>query len=96
MTACTVHVQAENRLPRRRHDVIKLIKASLLRIDRLIVPLTKAVIPGRNQAICASIRHFIPGQLLFHKAIVWFVIVEGLDHVVAVAPNIGLIAIPFK
>ena len=96
MTAGTVDIQTKNGLPCRRYDVIQLIKAGLLRIYRLIVPLTKAVIPGRDQAIRASIRHFITGQLLLHKAIVWFVIIERLDHVVAVAPDIGLIAIPFK
>ena len=37
----------------------------------------------------------IPGDLLLHKAVVGFVVVEGLDHIVPVTPGVGVIVIRF-
>mgnify|MGYP006207326993 CR=1 FL=1 len=51
MTACTVDIQTENGLPRRRYDVVQLIISSLQRVGRLVVPHAQAVVAGGDHGV---------------------------------------------
>ena len=96
VAAGTVDGQAEKCLAGGGHNVIKLVVAVLQPVGRLVIPKTQPVIASRNQAVGGRLGQFITGKLLNHELVIGLVVVEGLDHIVAVPPGVWLVAVSFK
>ena len=73
--------------------VVKLIVAVDHRIGRLVVPGPQPQKCGGDLSGSVGAVDLIARQLLEQKPIVRLIEVEGIDHVVAVSPGVGLVAV---
>ena len=64
--------------------------------DRLVVPLTQAVITRGDQAFGRYLFQFIAGQLLADELVVGLVFVQRADDVIAITPDIGFGAVALE
>ena len=94
VTTCAANGQAHKGGPDRHDHVIQPIVFGRPLIVGLIIPHPQAVEAGGDDRVPACIIELIPGELLQHEAVVGLVVVEAPDHVVPVAPGIGLLSIP--
>ena len=44
--------------------------------------------PGRDAGFIRDVIEFISGDLFFEKLVVWFVLIERVDNVVAISPRV--------
>ena len=73
---------------RRVHHVLKSRVKIIGRVVGFIVPRAGANHAGGDDRLLIAIGHLIAGELIGHKPIVRRVVVEGVDHPVAIPPNV--------
>ena len=56
-------------------------------------PRPDAVKTGGDQRLVGNLVHLIAGELFHHEAVVWFVGVKRVDHIVAILPRIGTVVV---
>src|SRR5437667_5958971 len=88
MAATAAERQSQEDLYGRAHHVVELIEAVLLRVGRLVVPGSEAIVARGDQRFGVGIRQFIAGQLFQEKSVERLVGIEGANHVVPVAPGV--------
>ena len=77
------------------HHVGKLI-CTLHHLQVFVLPLHAVPGAGDDEARGHILTHGVAGDLLEHEAVIGFVVVEGIDHVVAVAPGVWPLMVGFK
>ena len=76
-----------------RNDVVKIVVSGKFPIGGSSVPNTEFVIAGRNDGLCRRSSQFIACQLLLDELMIGFIFVEGVNDVIAVSPDIGLVRV---
>ena len=80
--------ESEERRPCRADAIDDRVDAVLLEIDSaLLIDHRVAMEAGRDQLVVGRVRQEVAGDLLDHEAIERHVVVQGIDHPVAVAPD---------
>ena len=72
------------------HHVLKARVKIVGRVVGFIVPRAGADHSGSNDRLLVAIGHLVAGQLIGHEPVVRHVVVEGVDHPVAIPPNVWL------
>ena len=90
MTLGTLHGMSEKSLPDRISDIIEPELASLLKNAHSgLFPWPHAQKSGGHQIFRDFRIHFITCDLLLNKLSIGFILIEGTDHIISVAPSIG-------
>ncbi len=79
--------QPEEDLCRRAHHVIQLVEAVFLRIGRLIVPRSQAVVARSDPCLGRGVGEFVASELFEREAVKRHICVKRTDHVIPVSPD---------
>ncbi len=93
VAACATERDSQERGRGRAQHVVELIVAVDHRLGRLIVPGSQPQKCGGDLGGSVGALDLIARQLLDQKPVVRLVLVEGVDHVVAVSPGVRLVAV---
>lgn len=77
-------------------DVSDGIGVGLGAVGGFVVALHEGHEAGGDEGVEGFVGELVAGELFEEKAVVGFVLVEGFDDVVAVAPDLGLLAVAFE
>src|SRR5690348_10712895 len=96
MAARAVHRQTQKSLSRGPYHVVQIVVAifGVIRFSKTNARPDCTECRG-GQTVIGDLIELIARELLNDKLIVWLVFVEGLDHVVAIAPRIGHVCVGF-
>ena len=86
---------SQKRLAGRAEDIVQVVVPRERPVGRFVVPDSQTIKTGSRNAVARLVRQLVAGQLFEHKSIVWLVLVEGANHVVAVLPDEVLAAVAF-
>ena len=78
----------EKHLRRGGHDVIELVEAVLRKVSGFIVPRAEPVVAKCDQRLGRDLVHLVTRELFDDELVVALVVVEGANHVIAVAPDV--------
>ena len=96
VAAHAAHGKAEERAADDIDDAIEIIREGLLEIRHLVVPHAESIDPRRDEAVEVAVLELVARELLEHEAVVGHVLVERLDHPVAVLPRPALDAVALE
>ncbi len=71
-------------------QIVELLELVLQLVVRLVVERAHAQKAGGDPRLVGRVGQLVAGQLLDHETIVWLVVVERRDHLVAIAPGARL------
>ena len=93
VTTRTSHRETEKCLRGGLQDIILPVKLRRPLVVRFVIPHPQPVESGRNPSLVSSIGQLVARNLLQHKTVVWLILVEGCNHIVAIAPGVRLLVI---
>ena len=96
VAAHAAHGKAEERAADDIDDAVEIVREGLLEIRHLVVPHAESIDPRRDEAVEVAVLELVARELLEHEAVVGHVLVERLDHPVAVLPRPALDAVALE
>ena len=82
--------QSQKRRAGRAHDFIDFVPSGRLLVVGLVVPNAETVKTGGDDRLVRRIGQFVARKLFQHEAVVRLVVIQGGNHVIAIAPRFGL------
>ena len=90
VAAGTAQRQPQKQRAGRAHHFVDFVPGGRLLVVGLVVENAEAVKTGGDDRLVRRIGQFVAGKLFEHEAVVRLVVIEGGNHVIAIAPRFGL------
>ena len=94
VAASALNGHSQHALADRAKHIVQVVVAPC-RIGVFMIPNagTQAQKTGGDEVIVGPVGHLVAGDLFLYKSVVRLVVIEGLDHVVSISPEVRLVRV---